>query len=408
MSLRPPRSSREIAPAFIALALLAGPRAEASSIHGVTDLGTNVSHLRLNNSGQVAGMQGDGFWDSRGFLDTAGKFASLAPGVIPISLTDDGRVIDARGPYDYYDGRSRHSMVSPDAATAGNHLGVLVGTSFTTPWSSSNDMTRVPSVYEYQPGPPGTGRDGKFLELVAQTPGYIIPSPDDPIGRGTLSFPWTPAVHPTGINDSGQAVGNYFPSDPHLITGFLPVKYDSHAFLGRQDLGTLGGSNSFADAINNAGQVTGRADTAAGSSHAFLDTGGKMVDLGVLPGMQSSEGIGLNEKGDVVGYSGGHGTLSLYGIDVHLGGHAFLYSNGIMEDLNDRLPATSGLTLDEAVAINDAGQILAYGHGADGVEHGLLLSPAPVPTPAPEPTTLALLGLAAAGYGVRRLGNPRD
>ncbi|CAN5271702.1 hypothetical protein BH23CHL1_BH23CHL1_17390 [soil metagenome] len=36
------------------------------------------------------------------------------------------------------------------------------------------------------------------------------------------------------------------------------------------DLGTLGGSFSRANALNDAGQVTGEAETATGESHAFL------------------------------------------------------------------------------------------------------------------------------------------
>ena len=51
-----------------------------------------------------------------------------------------------------------------------------------------------------------------------------------------------------------------------------------------QDLGTLGGSDSFGVAINASGQVTGHADTAGGAAHAFLWDGTTMLDLGTLGG----------------------------------------------------------------------------------------------------------------------------
>jgi probable HAF family extracellular repeat protein len=62
-----------------------------------------------------------------------------------------------------------------------------------------------------------------------------------------------------------------------------------------------------------------------------------------------------------------------------------------MRNLNDLLdPSGAGWTLRDAIAINDAGQIVGYGTSPPGAQHGFLL------TPVPEPPTLALVALALA------------
>src|SRR5579864_648093 len=126
---------------------------------------------------------------------------------------------------------------------------------------------------------------------------------------------------------------------------------------GMIDLGNLGGFYSAGTAINASDEITGYSTVspedccdwngAPGATiayHAFLYSGGMMKDLQTLGG-DFSVGTGINASGDVVGYS----TLSGMG-----GRHAFLYSGGTMKDLGD-------LT---AVAINDSGQIT--GCTADG------------------------------------------
>src|ERR1035437_1839147 len=56
-----------------------------------------------------------------------------------------------------------------------------------------------------------------------------------------------------------------------------------------KDLGTLGGEESWANGLNNAGQVVGWAKNAQNKMHAFLWTaGGGMKDLGTLGGAESS------------------------------------------------------------------------------------------------------------------------
>ena len=68
------------------------------------------------------------------------------------------------------------------------------------------------------------------------------------------------------------------------------------------DLGTLGGKESAATAVNERGQVIGESTTAGGATHAFLWQDGKMRDLGTLGG-QSSSPTAINDVGQVVGAS---------------------------------------------------------------------------------------------------------
>src|SRR6478609_5343821 len=121
------------------------------------------------------------------------------------------------------------------------------------------------------------------------------------------------------------------------------------ADVGRpRQLGTLGGNNSNARAINNSGQIAGDADTADGAVHAFLFERGHMRDLGTLGG-DLAFGQGINDRGQVVGVS----------IIPSGEAHAFLWENGRMVDLG----VPPGRSFSEARAINNRGTIVGESEG---------------------------------------------
>lgn len=98
--------------------------------------------------------------------------------------------------------------------------------------------------------------------------------------------------------------------------------------------------------------VTGSATTAGGTTHAFLYSNGAMTDLGTLGGTISF-GEAINSSGQITGQA------YLSGNDA---AHAFLYSNGEMVDLNSAIgSAASVYTLIDARGINDSGQIIVVG-----------------------------------------------
>ncbi len=168
-----------------------------------------------------------------------------------------------------------------------------------------------------------------------------------------------------GINDSGQIVGQ------------LNTNVPQHAFLYSngvmQDLGTISGPNSIATGINNIGQIVGWTDIDnSQNTHAALWQDGSILDLGSLGG--HSYAMAINNNAEIVGNA-----------LTDRGTKAFLYSDGVMEDLNNLIDPALNWSLTSAQSINDTGQIVGYGVEPFGQQHAFLLTPITI---VPEPTTL--------------------
>ena len=176
------------------------------------------------------------------------------------------------------------------------------------------------------------------------------------------------------INDSGQAAGgsgNCSTFSPQLLTNCSPCT-PSCGKTGRQsDLGNLGGTGrgfgNIALAINQQGQVVGNSDLAGDTAnHAFLWTKEKGIqDLGTLPGDMNSAGIGINDRGEVVGVS----------LDAAYNPRAYHWRNGKMQDLNTLIAGDSSLHLILACSINGRGEITGVAFDTRSKElHGFLAS----------------------------------
>lgn len=157
------------------------------------------------------------------------------------------------------------------------------------------------------------------------------------------------------INDWGMIVGLYTRAEG----GGVAFLHWRRRFF---NLGHLGGGDAEARAINRRGQVVGASQTANGQRHAFRWYG-VMADLGTLGGT-SSLALGLNATGTTVGTSETADGAT----------HAFLAPmNAEMIDLH-ALAAPPGVTLREAVGIDDGGRIAANGRLESGADHAFLLT----------------------------------
>jgi probable HAF family extracellular repeat protein len=210
------------------------------------------------------------------------------------------------------------------------------------------------------------------------------------------------------INDRGQIVGDMFTD-----TGKRAFLLDNGRI---KDLGTLGGNESYAVAINNKGQIICNVTTTSANYYrsAVLWDNGTTQELGTLGG-QSSSAIDINNRGQIIGmaefrpnYPVSHPFLWTNGMMTDLtpadgrslnvtdindrGGivgtvqtssysyNAVLWKDGKMTDLNKLIPANSGWELTAPYAtynyhVNNKGQIVGIGrfNGKDG--HAFVLTP---------------------------------
>jgi len=265
-----------------------------------------------------------------------------------------------------------------------NGSGTVVGTSYIngqahgTMWASSGATDLGAGVYAMGINNAGQVVGSNGHAFVFQNGQYqdlgIIPGGD-----------WSAAY---AINAAGTVVGDGSTASG-AFRGIIWSPQGSMVLLG-----TFGGASSQATAVNNAGEVAGFASLPSGYQHAFTAVDAMLVDLGTLGG-GSSYAYGINDSGQVVGYSwlSGGGDM-----------HAFLYSNGVMQDLNALIAPGSGWELLAAYGINDSGQITGEGL-FNGVPSVFVLNPADPPgaSSVPEPSTAVVLAcaLVLANFGLR-------
>jgi probable HAF family extracellular repeat protein len=348
------------------LNLFAGSFPAFGANYTITDLDTlggAASHaLALNESGQVVGVSrtisGSDhafLWQTNRMTDlgTLGGTNSSASGI-----NQSGQIV---GWAESADGRVRACLFGSETnvdlsgdlsqnsyAAAINNEGDIVG------WSDSGATGQSFHAFLFRP----TVRDLGGLQsraLAVNDEGAVVGWIRDPF------WTWVP-----------QDVAVYWPGAKQT---------SSNVRLGA-------GSNSHAYAVNSAGQSAGAGPTDYFPTRAMLWIRGGQIHLGALAGTWSSAN-GLNDKSEVVGSSDAYRFGQYTNVAISLSGlegtnrigtgyvltrHAFLWRNGALLDLNELVATNSGWELNDATAINNAGQIVGNGK-FNGEQRAFLLTP---------------------------------
>ncbi len=387
-------------PAILAVGLVhAAATARADATYTITDLG-NANPLGIDAAGDVL-LRGDPGYN--GIYHSYGPQAGTVTSFTAYGLPADTNT---------YGGSTQVAAIASNGTLYGTMLNPGVWQPFV---DQAGHITTIGTLTGMQSSGNIAGN------AVGQAVGidYAGPGGANPHGylfsNGQLTDLGANVI-PNAINNNGAVTGVYNP-----IANAAP-----HAFLYQDgkmtDLGSLGGAQVVGAALNDHGQVVGNSQiptaTPPGSNsfnfqeHAFLYANGKMTDLGTLatnsPGA-SSEAIGINNAGQVVGTSGGS---------------AFVWQSGTMTDLGKILRTVPSFTFGNVegstpAGINDLGQIIGNEPQAFGpnlfVEHGFLLTPTgapapasilPDPFPAPEPGTWLIFSVISAA-GLLRAARKR-
>jgi probable HAF family extracellular repeat protein len=324
---------------------------------------------KLNNLGQVAGQGIGPYFLTRPnqpidpATDVLGPANSASSYVEAYySVNDVGQVVGLMNRAAFLrntDGtvRSLGTFGGPESGAVDiNNAGQVAGTALL-----SNNLSRA---FRTAPNPTQLGPDDDLGTLPGATQSFAraINSTGQVAGSSTFPNP-----------DEGNVINHAFRTTP---TG----KIDASSDLGPSLI------HSWAGDINDSGQVVGVYDNGQGN-RAFLTAPNAPIDplhdnLGSLGGPRSGA-IGVNNLGQVVGDAELASGLSAL----------FLYTDGVMYNLDDLLPPHPSMRLRTVNDINDRGQIT--GSAFVGLEvHGFLMTPA---VPEPSGALSILSGLLALG-----------
>jgi uncharacterized membrane protein len=162
---------------------------------------------------------------------------------------------------------------------------------------------------------------------------------------------WTYSVA-LAINDAGQLCGQAGPDETGEYPAVLWPDYNS-APIGLEK--PVDNGAGYPLAMNNRDQIVGAVyPLSVGNWIPALWQQGRLTELPMLSGDPGGAAVGINSRGQVVGFSG----QSLFDFSTP---HALLWDDKTVVELQRLLPANSGWVLLQALSINDRGQISGWG-----------------------------------------------
>lgn len=275
------------------------------------DAATNVSFaLQVSDLGQVVGTSVNSaddlqavIWEGSTFASPLGSTPSSASGIMP-----DGSVIVGLV------GATPVRWVKVNGVWT--ELALVVGLDVCFTVVIAGDGT-VAGTCNIGKGPASVvvWRNGILTELSSGSATAVNANQQVLVQVGDESFIWDLRTSPmtitplgslggtrtsaADINDLGQVVG----SSQNAAGEMRPFLWT--AKKGMVDLGTIDGDRGRASAINNSGQIVGYSELQGTTvAHATYWYKGKIHDLGVLSGYESSSATDINASGQVVGGSG--------------------------------------------------------------------------------------------------------
>jgi probable HAF family extracellular repeat protein len=359
------RTGSLVALVVSAALVLLSAQAGATLTYRIVDLGTLGGVMSrgyaVNESGQVAGVARDAsaafsaaYWNGGPAAQTMGSLGGSAGEAHAIN--DDG-------------------WATGWSSRPGSMYGAFLWKP--DPVSGAMAMTDL--------GFNGWGRDiSNSGAIVGQwysssTQAYLWENMED----GPVALPTETGVtesQATGINDSGVITGWTYAS------GYRAVQWSNDSGHTCVSLAGLGGSLTQALDINASGSMVGWGSPVGSTPYhaCFWQDPSTVLDLGTLGGTES-QAFALNRHNTVVG-------TARVSSNYH---RAFVWEgSGSLVNLNTLVdPSTPGWTLECAYDINDNGQIVGSGL-IGGQEHAFLANPS-----VPEPASCALLALAVSGVG---------